>query len=425
MFGNRGLRLFAAIFVSSAVVALLWPRATGYVSTYAVVNAPVVTVRAPLNGTIVTATPALASPVLRDEILFDLAASRESRAEISRLQASVLERSTRADALFTEERALMAVVDALESRARAETEIEIVFLTRKVEEIVAIRQLHEVQWDRARAAIDRLQLLSKRGAVTDVKLAEAEFTLAEAEALIAADDARIAAMKVEIAAIDSGLPSPAGTGRRDFAYDRMDDIRLALADVRTRRKSAAGARDAALAELAARRDELRGLARFRPLAATNGVIWTASRQAGASVTLGSDLFQVLDCERRFVEVIFTEKAFENIPAGTEATVRLRGSGHAFSARVVSRHAAGGGVAHSAVDAAIANVRDAGGVKVFLSMEPADVGDPAVAHAFCDVGRTAEVQIRHRHLDGMFDPVVTVIRRAFDAGRTLAADTGSH
>ncbi|MBT8416104.1 MAG: HlyD family secretion protein [Silicimonas sp.] len=405
MLGSRTIRIIAALFVCSAVAALLWPRATGYVSRFAVVNAPVLTVRAPVNGVIVSPTPGLAAAVARDDILFDLRATQTSRSEVARLRAELQIRTAEAHALREEERLAAEVVQGLRARVVGETESELVFLTRKLEQARANRRLNEIAWDRAAADLARTEDLLARGAVPVTRVEEALFAKNEAEAEIAADDAEIAALKVEIGAIEAGLPSPAGTGRRDFAHDRLDDMMMALADIRTRRISVAARRDAVAAELAQMRDELDGLARFRPAASANGVIWTASRQAGASVTLGSDLFQLLDCERRFIEVIFDERAFENLPQGTAAEVRLRGSDRSFTARVVSRHAAGRGAALSAVDAAVLDPYETGGVKVFLGIDPADITDPGVAAAFCDVGRTAEVFIRHRHFAGTFDPVL--------------------
>lgn len=406
MLGSRAIRIFAALFVCSAVIALLWPRATGYVSRFAVVNAPVLTVRAPINGVILAPTPGLAAPVARDDVLFDLRATQTSRSEIARLRAEWRVRSAEAAALLDEEQGAMAVVAALRDRVAVETESELVFLTRKLEQARADRRLNEVAWDRAEADLARLEDLFARGRVPGTEVENAQFAKREAEAEIAADDAEIAALKVEIASIEAGLPSPAGTGRRDFAHDRLADMEMALADIRTRRIAAAARRDAAADELGQTEDELDGMARFQPTASTDGVIWTASRQAGASVTLGSDLFQLLDCERRFIEVIFDERAFENLPQGTEAEVRLRGSDHAFRATVVSRHAAGRGSSSlSAVDAAVLAPYETGGVKVFLRIEPADIRDPGVASAFCDVGRTAEVFVRRKGFARFRDPLL--------------------
>ena len=404
----------------SAVVALLWPRATGYVSTFAVVNAPVLTVRAPINGVIMSPTPGLAAPVLRDDRLFDLLATQTSRSEIARLRAEASALRAEAAALLDQERIAGEVVAGLRARVALETESEVTYLTRKMEEARADRELNAVAWDRADAEVRRLEDLAAKGRVPRTELDEAAFRRAAAEAEISADDARIAALVVELEAIEAGLPSPAGTGRRDFAYDRLDDMEMALADIRTRRLSAEARRDGAERELLSIRDELDGMGRFRPSASTNGVIWTASRQAGASVTLGSDLFQILDCERRFIEVVFEERAFENLPPGTEATVRLRGAETAFRASVVSRHAAGRGAAQSAVDAAVLEPYETGGVKVFLRLEPADISDPAVAAAFCDVGRTAEVQVRHPLFAEGFAPLTGRLSAYLPKARAVLA-----
>lgn len=424
MLGSRRIRLVAAGFVGSAVVALLWPQATGYVSKFAVINAPVLTVRAPIDGTIVVATPGVASPLRRDDVLLDVRATRASRAELARLQADVSAKTRQAGALLDEEASAQAIRDMLEKRVSREVESEVTYLVHKISEEQAIRDMHAAQLGRATRFFQRARELSERGMRPEYEVEDARTAVLELEALIAASEARTYAMETELAAIRDGLPSPAGTGRRDFAHDRLDDIAMALADIKSRRMAAEGQRDAALAQLAELRDELDGLARFRPVASTDGVVWTASRQSGASVTNGSDLLQMLDCERRFIEVVFEERAFENLSAGTEATVRLRGSDTPFKARVVSRHAAGGGAAVSAVDAAVLTQDDSDGVKVFLAMEPADVSDPAVAEAFCDVGRTAEVQIRHPRFEGLLKPLSdTWARLTGQGGEAIASRRG--
>lgn len=411
------------MFVGLSVVALLWPQATGYVSKFAVINAPVLTVRAPIDGTIVAPTPGVSEPLRRDQVLIDVRATRASRAELTRLDGEVLARIRQADALREEERAAVRVLQVLQERFPLEVESERLFLLHKIDEELAIRDMQVAQWGKARRDYKRVVDLARRGTRPAHEVEDARTAVLEVQALIAASEARIAAMEVELDAIRNGLPSPAGTGRRDFGHDRIDDMTLALADIRSRRRAAEGQRDAAKAQRDSLATEVDGLARFRPVAPADGVIWTASRQAGASVTNGSDLFQILDCERRFIEVIFEERAFENLPAGTEATVRLRGAGAPFSARIVSRHAAGGGSAVSAVDAAVLASEDSDGVKVFLAMEPADITDPEVAAAFCDVGRTAEVQIRHSRFEGIFDPISDLWARISEAAAIRLAQAG--
>lgn len=422
MLANRKMRIAAAVFILTAVLNLLWPRMTGQVSTFAVVNAPVVTVRAPINGRIVRPAPGLASPVTRDDILIDIRATFEHRAEaFARLEGERLSLKRKIAALAREAEAVASIADALRLRARAETAAETAFLAEKLAEARAARRGNEVAFDRAAARFDRLSALAERRVVPAADLSAAEFDVAGADAALAADDARIAALEIELAAIEDGLPSPAGTGRRDFAYDRLHDVEMALADLRTRRSTAEGQLAGVERALARLGEDVQRQDRFRPVAATNGVIWTASRAAGASVTLGADLVQVLDCERRFLEVVFPERSFESLPPGTMAEVRLRGGRQTFAARVVSRHAAARGGTLSAVDAAVLSPYEDGGVKVFLALEPADVTDPAVAAAFCDVGRTAEVRIRDPRIGRALASLRRAAERLGVAGVAILAD----
>ncbi len=422
MLGSRLIRIAAALFVGVAVINMLWPQATGHVSKFAVINAPIVTVRAPMDGVVVDGTPGFAMPVRRDDVVMSLHGSYESRADITRAEAEVAGRARQFEGLLREEAHLAEILETLKVRARREQDSEVAYLTHRIDEIEAVRRMHAVDWDRASSELDRLKQLAAKGNIPAAQVDAARFAAEVAEAQMTVDDATIASLEVEMAAIEDGLPSPAGTGRRDFGHDRIDDMAILLQDIRTRRLTAEGQLAGARANVAALSSEFDGMRRFAPTASTastastDGIIWTASRRKGAAVTAGADLFQVLDCDRRFLEVVFDERAFESLAPGTEATVRLRGSDRGFRAVVSSRHASGGGSAVAAIDEAVAGRAVKDGVTVFLRLDPADVSDPEVAAAFCDVGRTAEVQIKDPRIDDFLAPVVSALQRvrgAFD------------
>ncbi|MGI9388836.1 MAG: HlyD family efflux transporter periplasmic adaptor subunit, partial [Boseongicola sp.] len=423
MLGSRKIRVASAIFILTAVVNLLWPRATGYVSTFAVVNAPVMTIRAPINGVVLQASPAIAAPVAPNDVLFDMRATFDRQTQLARLIGEVTAKSAQAAALRTEEAAMRAALVSLRKREIKETESEIAYLNARLDEETAIRLMLVAQKARAEYHLDRLAKLSSRGTVPEKELKDAQFKDREIEALISASTARLKGLRIEIAAIEQSLPSPAGTGRRDGARIQFDDLMLSLGDIRARRETAEGELLGLNDALAGLRSEYQKFARFQSVAPSNGVIWTASRSEGSSVTLGSDLFQVLDCDRRFLEVVFAEHSFEDIPPGTRALVQIRGSSETFETLVVSRHAAGGG-AHSAVDAAVLEPHKDGGVKVFLALDPSQVSDPAVAAAFCDVGRTAEVRIRNSDIYKWIDPVLDFLVQVGKYGQTILADAHS-
>lgn len=390
MLGSRVLRISAAAFVIAAIVALMWPQVTGYVSTYAVVNAPVHTIRAPVNGTIVRPSPALAAPVTRDQTLLDLKASRESRAEITRLRARIRSQSTHIDGLEAEADVQRALLTELAARAAVEREADLAYLARRLDGARARLRQSEVLLEDARADLAVLESLGNNVAA-EQRVEDARFEARAAGYQVEADIARLAEVELEIAAAQAGRPLPSGVGGRRYIDERRDDIRLRLANINAQIAAITGERIAAQMTLDTVEAEIDSYENFVPVASTDGVIWTASRQAGASVNAGLAVVELLDCERRFIELSLGERAFERIPIGAEARVRLSGSSGWFPATIEARHAAVGGIA-SVQNAAVEDVSKGSGMTVFLRMEPADVSDPDVAAAFCDVGRRAEIRI---------------------------------
>ncbi len=309
MLGSRKLRIATAIFVLVAVFQLLWPSATGFVSTFAVVNAPVVTVRAPINGRIVMATNGISSPVTRQKVLLDIEKTFDAAPDIARLDGQILSTQVKIAALQAEEAALETTISTLRARADIERGIEVRFLNAKLDEARALRRMRVNQRQRSESEKARLETLAERGAVTREKLVTATFALESLAAQVAVQDATISALEIELEAISNSFPSPAGTGRRAEGFDRIDDMLRTLADVRTRRRSAQGDLSGWQTHREILVSDQQNTDRFRPVSRTNGVVWTASAAAGSSITLGSDIMQVLDCERRFLEVVFSERAF--------------------------------------------------------------------------------------------------------------------
>ncbi len=142
--------------------------------------------------------------------------------------------------------------------------------------------------------------------------------------------------------------------------------------------------------LRAMRADLEAKASFEPRAASTGVVWRAAPAAGTSVASGDALVELLDCERRFVEVSLSGRHFENIAPGDPATILLKGSGKRFTAHVEAVGGAGARFDHPNLASDTPSVA-AGDVQILVRLDPVDLDDPNVAATFCDVGRTAEVR----------------------------------
>ena len=419
MLGSRKIRVAAGVFVLAAVWNLLWPRVHFFVSTDAVIDAPIMTVRAPADGTILTASPGLGDPVRPETILLQMRRSGEDELGVARLRGDILTAAAEVAALDGEIDRTRTRVAQLEERSRREARIEIAFLTAKLSEAGEERRRYEILWDQAVGALERQRTLGEAGSVAQARVEAAEAEVAVADALIAEADARMVALRLEIEALETGLPTPSGTGRRDAALDRLDDLGILISDLSTRRAIAQGRLDGLTARLSAVSAELAEPEGFAPAAAALGVIWRPSPPAGSSAARGTDLAEVLDCSRRFLEVVLDEGSIEKVPPGTPARVWLRGADAPFTARVAFRRAVGGGTALSQQPRDDMAALPRGGVRVFLTLPPADVMADGVAERFCDVGRTAEVQIDRPPLLPRLAVWVARARAVFEPAGTVA------
>ena len=425
MLASRRIRVAVGIFMLAAVWNIFWTRATSHVSTQAVVDAPLVTVRAPTDGTILTASPRLGSGVSPMTTLLELAPRDTSPEDVLRLHGDIRAAMAEEDALSLEILATREMTRLLQVRAKAEREQEIRYLTQRLNEALEIRRQANVEWDLAAEDLERTRQLSATGRVSEVNVRAKELELEIADAKIAEADARASAIRTELDAIDRGLASPAGTGRRDSSYDRIDDMHVHLNDLLTRRAIVAGRRAGLEMRLPDTDPTAERTTQFLPRAATNGVVWRASPPAGASAVQGTTLTEVLDCRRRFVEVVLTESIFEELDVGTEAFVQLKGSDERFPASVAFRRAGGVGSALTGQPDASPLNEPQSSVRVYLTLPPADTTDPSVVSRFCDVGRTAEVTIPRPGWAERFPSISRVIfqlsQQTKDIAGTLLSD----
>ena len=319
MLGNRALRLSAATMVLAAAGMTLAPHATSYVASSAVVNAPVIPLKAPFDGVIRAQSPGLADPVRPGAPLLVVAADRAEAAA-----------------------AAMAL---------------------------------------ARADSDRRTL---------------EMEAAAMRAGVALDDA--------------------GGGLAQIGY-RLDEIALRRAEIEAQETALAARAAAVAAQIATLRARADTREVFAPEASAAGVIWKASAPAGSAVMTGDEVARILDCSHRFIEVSVAERHFERIRTGSPAWVRLKGADGWFTAEVEAVRGAGGRFDRPALAAEVPR-EDTTQLSVIVRLPVAEVGRPEVAHAFCDVGRTADVRFGRPET-----AILARLRRAFDAVATRAAALG--
>lgn len=386
------VRLTAAAFLLGATTITLAPHVVSYVATSAVVNAPVITVRAPFDGVVSAASGNLSAPVARGGTLVALQADRADRTAVAELTARRTAISGERIALETTRARLTDQQADLEHRKARHRDHALKLLAARKAEAQARLDAENARLDERQADLGRHQRLAQLGALARVALSEAELGKAVSQSARAAARARLESLALAEEALRDTVPVDGVADGLSDILNRLDTLRTRLADLDQRRDTLA-AMDTALGEQIAFLDARAAHSEvFAPRASTSGIIWKASPPADMPVLLGDDVVRLLDCERRFVEVAVAERHFEQIRPGDTAHIRLKGAGGWIDGHVAAVHGAGANFDRPAL-AAMRPGENENRLSVIVRLPAVDPNDPAVARAFCDVGRTADVRFK--------------------------------
>ncbi len=393
------IRLFAALGVAGTALWALAPYATGYVSTQAVVNAPLNTVLSPLRGRIVRPSLAAGSGIAPGMPLVAIAAQENDRRHMTELRARQDQLDSTLAAIDREAARLGEVRARLEGRLheyRARMVDRFAMLKRETEAELAAARAELLQRS---AMLDRTERLTLRGHASEAQ-AEAE-EAGHAAAL--AEVARLSAFRdrigIEASAADAGLFIQDGWSDAPYSQQRLDEIDLRLAALDADRRRAAGERTTLAAQIAAEEQLISTRESFQPAAPSAGVIWRQSGAVGETVVPGDVLVQLVDCSARFVEVALPERHFGVIVPGALATIQLKGGGAPVTARVSAILGAGAKFDHPRLAASVPEGKP-GQLRALVDLGGAALDDEP--GAFCHVGRTAEVRFPSGGAGGLAD-----------------------
>lgn len=396
---KRFSRLAAGLFVLVAAGIVLSPHVLNVVSRSAVVNAPIISIKSPFEGLLMSSPRRPGEPVSPGEPIVEITASMQTMTEVARLEAHARSLAEERTAILGEISALERLDDDLAQRARTVTALAGDVLRLRREGLLSRRRAARERASSLEAEAGRVEQLAQSGTVTTAHL---ERTVSEARAAreeIGALDADLSQITRELLAIEQGTLPAFGSEDGSYARQRRDEVAIRLADLRTRAAVLVARIDGIRDEIDALRSEQVRLEHFAPKFDNGAVVWTASPAAGSAVATGDEVLQVLDCSRRFLEVTIPESAYSRISLGDRAWVRLNGADQVFWAEVESLRGSGSQPATGRLAARPVEV-DQGSLSVMLLLEPADVTASGVSGRYCEVGRTAEVRF-DRGWDGTF------------------------
>jgi len=383
---KRNLVKVAKVAVAVAVIAVVgWQplqKLATSASVEAVVNARLVTLRAPIEGTIALAV--LPAPGNKLEVGQDVVKVTDPRADRSRLDdlrrtMQQLE-DERATLSLKRESALHEMQDSGRQVARFQGARARQLESRMSEIRAEIRAAAATREELA-AARARAEMLVQKSAGSTAQLERARRDELVAEQTMVAAQDRLAMVGVELEAIREGYFVGDSYNDRPRSLERLQEARERAAEL----QAEIALRDARLARLASeleretQRTEL--LAEARLTAPAGASVWEVLISDREQVRRGQDLVRLLDCSAPLVTATVSEGVFNRLHIGAPATFRLKDTRDELAGHVVHMS----GQAEVAANLAIA--------PSYLQKEPyrVTVAVPDLARGgTCPIGRTGRV-----------------------------------
>jgi multidrug resistance efflux pump len=412
----RNLRILAAVALGGAVIWATAPYATSYVSSQAVVNAPLNTVLSPMQGHITRRSPPAGTGVATGEALITIELEERDRRYLGELRARLALLDESLGSTEAEEAKLDALEEVMTTRISNYRARMLDRLAAEMREAGAALSAAEARRDNAVAVLTRSETLIRNGHATTMRIEADLAAHAAAVAEVLRLGARLERVQIETEAVEAGIFVQEGWNDVPYSQQRLDGIILARAALASEQRRIRGERAGIARQIAGEEKRVAGRETFSPVAPSGGVVWKESGAVGETVVPGDVLVQLVDCDARFVEVTLAERHFGAIAPGDTAWVRLKGGGDAVSARVTAVLGAGAKFDHPRLAASVSEAKP-DQLRVLVSLRDTAIGgEPG---AFCHVGRTAEVHFGRRDLG-----VLSGVAQAFgEQVRSVFAMTG--
>lgn len=332
---SLGFVIRMAALLSGAAVAgqYAYTNVLTPVSLEGVVNAPLITLRAPIDGTMVQAGAVAGQTVTASEALFSVHDSRideRPRADLAARLAAAMERRGLLEGAIA---ALDQIGSDLARRDGAYgVALQDVSQARlRSDQAAIIGAASAVAY--ARKQEDRARQLTKTGVVPQAQLDGAIAARVNAEAALSRAIADREAAALQLKAERKGVYLQNGFGGSSYHLQRLDEIRVRQIDLWHQVGVADAEIQSLRMQLQAEDDRLARLRTIEVPAAAGGQVTSVYVSAGTQVLRGNPLADILDCGNLYVEANVAAGWFNRPRPGSAVTVRVYDIGYALHGSV--------------------------------------------------------------------------------------------
>lgn len=333
--GSRLLKTLVGLAIVATVGWMPMERLFQVSSVEAVVNAPVVTLRAPIGGTVDATLGSLrigdgvspGEPLVKvDNPRADDRTLRQAEAALAEARA---ERASVAARLGDLEQSRVAVAARLEDYRQARTRK----VAAEIGEAEARLSSAMIRLGRASAVYFRRSELLSKGVGSTASAEDARAEADQADAAVKEAEARRATLQVEADALAAGRFLGDDYNDEPRSAQRLEEIDQSISSLRAD-AARLDARISAAEADRTREQRAFDLASTAALAApAGGRVWEILTAPGEQVTAGQHLASVLDCSKLMVTAAVSESVYNTLSVGQPAKFIFREGGEPLRGRV--------------------------------------------------------------------------------------------
>jgi multidrug resistance efflux pump len=382
-YGWRALK--SALGLGVVIIAGVGPvqRLLEFSSVEAVVNARLVSLRAPIDGKIEDAdfAPKIGAVASKGRFMLRISNSRADRARLDDLQRLVDQTEGERPAIAKRLMRLKELHEQVSQQARAFQAGRIRQLEERTMDLKAQVSSTEASELEAASTLVRTRTLAASGYQTSVAVERADRDAKVATESQRSLNHRLFASQVELEAARRGEYVGDSYNDRPSSIQQADELSVRITEAEAELSS----RDQRLARLhagldaeAARYSELSNAVLSSPIDAQ---VWEVLVSPGEEVRKGQDLLRLLDCSGALVTVTVRESVFNQLRIGDKAQFRFSGQSGRYDGTIVRMSGSAAPPDNLAIQP---TGLSSGGYRIAVS-----VPDLASA-AQCGVGRTGTV-----------------------------------
>ena len=351
-------------------------------SVEAVVNARLVSLRAPIEGKVegVNVDPTIGAVAPKGRSVLRISNSRADRARLDDLLRMVDQAESERPVIAKRLMRLKEIHEQISQQARAFQAGRVRELEERILDLKAQTSATQASGLEAASTLERTKTLAASGYQTPVAVERAERDAKVAAQTERSLNHRLFAIEVELEAARRGEYVGDSYNDRPSSLQHADELSIRVAET----ESELNAHDQRLAKLhaaldaeASRYSELSSAILSSP---TDALVWEVLVSPGEEVRKGQDLLRLLDCSGALVTVTVRESVFNQLRLGDKAQFRFSGQSGRYNGTIVRMSGSAAPLDNLAIQP---TGSASGGYRIAVSV-------PDLSTTQCGVGRTGTV-----------------------------------